>query len=167
MANKALGRDLGDLLSRAQPARIVGRAARSFPPVEAGPGERRADPVGSLAAPGAAEVPPIGSVATTLAGAPKTAPTSLGVPRSVSWWSRRLGYLLAADFVLLLMAAGLVFTDLADRSWAWPTALAAVVAGGVLGLLGLRGPVGNRPAPPPPPPSPAPGNPRIRVQLKR
>jgi hypothetical protein len=156
VANKALGRDLRDLLSRARPMRFVERAAgvtdpdnatppaaaepESVPPLQPlelpfdRPRPRDAEPGSPASVPAPPVAPSI--VAPPLevfAAAQEAAQAPLLEPgRSTTLW---FPLLLASDVAFLATAVFLVFDPRVRRPLGWYLAGAAVLAGAVCGSL--------------------------------
>lgn len=180
MAHKALGRDLGDLLSRARPARLVGRAAAQAPASAASPAAPETEPSTAqvpLEFPNFNAPPGVTPPSTAAsAGQPATTPVIQSSPARPHrpFAPERppqpapLGpapipagpfFILVGLDLLLLGAAGvLAFTDVVDRPLSLILAGMAVVAGGACAVFAYL----IRPSGPP-----APEESKVRVQLRR
>ncbi|MCC6234064.1 MAG: hypothetical protein IT580_15575 [Verrucomicrobiales bacterium] len=178
MGNKALGRDLGDLLSRARPSRLVDKVAPGLRAVSApAPGAVSVPPEGAPMSPGPEDSSPVleGAAAAgetptpakpalrPLPGAETSDPAAIGLasrPRISLGWGI---VCFVVDAGLLAASVALVRWQGLSASWSLGLAVLAVVVGACFALLGVacwqRSPMRA--------PRIGEGGTRIRVQLKQ
>lgn len=179
MAHKALGRDLGDLLSRARPARLVARAAAPTPPLTTEPAPSTQPPAAALELPlslPSAATPPLPAAEAN--ARPDVPPSAIQSPQARQ---RRpfsperppatpspsepppgpattFYVLLGLDLILLGAAGLLAFTDLVERPLSLILAAIAVLAGAACSVFAFL----LRPSGPP-----RPQESKVRVHLRR